>query len=110
MASTFANLEESPKQRRKREKRRRQRAERTAANLEESNDAKTGTPEHAVTSVEPLDGTAEKPEHKLTTTFEEPTDAMTAAIQQLNAKAYGDERVDLCMLSNSDGITVALKR
>ncbi len=40
----------------------------------------------------------------------EPTDAMTAAIQQLNAKAYGDKRVDLCMLSNSDGITVALKR
>ena len=37
-------------------------------------------------------------------------DAMTAAIQQLNAKVYGDERVDLCMLSNSDGITVALKR
>ena len=40
----------------------------------------------------------------------EPADAMTAAIQQLNAKVYCDERVDLCMLSNSDGITVALKR
>ena len=40
----------------------------------------------------------------------EPADTMTAAIQQLNAKAYGDKRVDLCMLSNSDGITVALKR
>ena len=40
----------------------------------------------------------------------EPADTMTAAIQQLNVKVYGDERVDLCMLSNSDGITVALKR
>mmetsp|Transcript_3136 Transcript_3136/g.9071 ORF Transcript_3136/g.9071 Transcript_3136/m.9071 type:complete len:80 (+) Transcript_3136:937-1176(+) len=36
--------------------------------------------------------------------------ADTVAIRTLNAKLFKDERVDVCMLRNSDGITVARKR
>lgn len=37
-------------------------------------------------------------------------DEDTKAIRALNDKIYRDDRVDVCMLSNSDGITVVRKR
>ena len=37
-------------------------------------------------------------------------DADTLALQALNAKLHGDERVDLCLLPFSDGLTLARKR
>lgn len=41
---------------------------------------------------------------------EERQDDDTKAIRALNIKIFKDERVDVCMLRNSDGITVARKR
>lgn len=40
----------------------------------------------------------------------EDPDASTAAIQALNEKLYSDDRIDLCMVPISDGLTLALKR
>jgi caffeoyl-CoA O-methyltransferase len=37
-------------------------------------------------------------------------DADTAALQQLNAKLHGDQRVDLSLLAIGDGLTLARKR
>ena len=37
-------------------------------------------------------------------------DADTAALQALNAKIHGDERVDIAMLPIGDGVTLARKR
>lgn len=41
---------------------------------------------------------------------EEEQEESTKAIRALNLKVYKDERVDVCMLRNSDGVTVARKR
>ena len=38
------------------------------------------------------------------------TDADTAALQALNAKIHGDDRVDMAMLPIGDGVTLARKR
>ena len=37
-------------------------------------------------------------------------DADTAALQALNAKIHGDDRVDMAMLPIGDGVTLARKR
>ena len=37
-------------------------------------------------------------------------DADTAALQALNDKIHGDERVDIAMLPIGDGVTLARKR
>jgi caffeoyl-CoA O-methyltransferase len=38
------------------------------------------------------------------------TDASTQALQQLNTKLHGDERIDLSLLAIGDGLTLARKR
>lgn len=41
---------------------------------------------------------------------EEPDDEATRALQALNAKLYGDERITLCLLPVADGVTLARRR